>query len=68
MGIEPVGQHNAVMGRAATSGLGGRIPYRQFFAVAVELFFKRPDLMKNHNPELYAALENYFIASPHRGE
>lgn len=36
----------------------------EFFAVAVELFFERPDLLRKGNPKFFAALESYFGKQP----
>lgn len=38
----------------------------EFFAVAVENFFERPDVMEERHPELYAALEALFNLDPRR--
>lgn len=36
---------------------------QEFFAVAAEYFFERPQLMKEKHPELYEMLEKIFKAS-----
>jgi Mlc titration factor MtfA (ptsG expression regulator) len=36
----------------------------ELFAVAVENFFERPDLMSRRHPELFAALRNIFRIDP----
>ena len=40
--------------------------HAEFFAVAVENFFERPDVMESRHPELYAALKALFNLDPHR--
>jgi len=39
----------------------------EFFAVAAENFFERPDLMEKHHSELFAALEALFNLDPRTG-
>ena len=36
----------------------------EFFAVAVECFFERAALLREHHPELYAELADYFRQEP----
>lgn len=36
----------------------------EFFAVAAEYFFERPDLLKQKHPDLYQLLEKIFIPAP----
>ena len=39
----------------------------EFFAVAVENFFERPDVLHSHHGELYEALSAFFQIDPRRG-
>jgi MtfA peptidase len=38
----------------------------EFFAVAAEYFFERPDLLKKKHPQLYKILEEIFCPAPYR--
>lgn len=45
--------------RSAIRAYGGTNE-AEFFAVAVEVFFERPELLERKNPEVYAVLKEYF--------
>ena len=36
----------------------------EFFAVASEVFFERPDAMKKKHPELFEELKHYYKVAP----
>ena len=51
--------------RSAIRAYGGTHE-AEFFAVAVEVFFERPEILERKNPEVYAMLRDYF--RPNRPE
>ena len=53
--------------RSLLRGYGATNP-AEFFAVAVENFFERPELMAERHPELFAALEALFNLDPRTAE
>lgn len=42
----------------------GAISHAEFFAVAAEYFFNRPDLFRSNHPELFALMEKIFNQQP----
>jgi Mlc titration factor MtfA (ptsG expression regulator) len=42
----------------------GAVSKTEFFAVAAEYFFERPDLFKTKHPQLFALMEKAFIQQP----
>ena len=53
-------------GRSMLDSYGATEP-AEFFAVAVETFFERPDAMAKRHPKLFAALEALFNLDPRTG-
>ena len=51
-------------GRSTVLDRYGATSPAEFFAVATECFFARPDLLKARHPELYAELQRYYQQDP----
>ena len=53
-------QNDLAVGQTPFLDPYGATAHAEFFAVAVEMFFERPDEMKQHEPALYEQLAAYF--------
>lgn len=47
----------------AINAYGGTGP-EEFFAVVTEMFFEQPDILEQYEPQVYRALEEYFLVNP----
>jgi Mlc titration factor MtfA (ptsG expression regulator) len=57
-------RHDAALGRQTVLDRYGATNPAEFFAVATECFFTRPELLKARHPELYAELRQYYRQDP----
>ena len=57
-------KHDAERGRQTFLNAYGANSEAEFFAVATEQFFDRPDLMIQHAPDLYRVLKEYYRQDP----
>ncbi len=60
-------RRDALRGRSTVLDRYGATSPAEFFAVATECFFTRPDLLKATHPELYAELRGYYRQDPAGG-
>jgi len=57
-------KHDAKSGKHTFLNAYGATNEAEFFAVATEQFFDRPDVMTRHAPELYRVLKEYYRQDP----
>ena len=57
-------KHDAAAGRKSFLNAYGAVSEAEFFAVATEQFFDQPLRMKEHAPELYRVLQEYYRQDP----
>jgi Mlc titration factor MtfA (ptsG expression regulator) len=55
---------NLRLGRPTLLGSYAATSPAEFFAVAVERFFERPWDLRNHHPEVYEMMKDYFRQDP----
>jgi len=57
-------RRDAALGKATLLGTYGARSPAEFFAVASECFFSRPQAMRRHHPELYGELAQFYHQDP----
>ena len=59
-----VHQENVAQGRRTVLDAYGATAHEEFFAVAVEVFFEKPERLRDEEPEVYGQLVEMFRLDP----